>query len=297
VSAIHVACAADARYLAHGATMLHSVLSVDHGTAVHVDFLHGPTVPVDQLRLLEGMVVAGGGEFTGHLIEDRRVAGLPEWGRIPTTMWYRIFLAELLPEVDRALYLDIDTIALDTFAPLWELDLRDRYVGAVTNVPERHMLGHAQELGLRGPEEYFNSGGLLMNLELMRRDGSAEALRSFAVERRSELLWPDQDALNLVLGARRLALHPRWNLMNSIRKFEWGGELLGADAVAEAIAHPAILHFEGPRENKPWHLLCDHPQRGAYFEHRGATPWPRCRRQGVTPANVARLARRRLLST
>jgi lipopolysaccharide biosynthesis glycosyltransferase len=291
---IHVACAADRRYLPHSGAMLHSVLSAERGADVQIHFLHGPSVPDQDLRRLAQMVASAGGLISFHHIDIDRVDGLPEWGRIPATMWYRIFLPELLPDVDRALYLDIDTLAVDSLAPLWELDLDGRYLAAVTNVPERHMLQHAEQLGLGAPQDYFNSGVLLMNLELMRRDRCSEALRACALNGRGRLLWPDQDTLNLVLGHRRLALHPRWNLMNSVRAFPWSAELLGQAAVEEAIARPAIVHFEGPRENKPWHLLCDHPLRGAYFRHRQSTPWPRCRRAGVTPANIARLAAQRL---
>jgi lipopolysaccharide biosynthesis glycosyltransferase len=208
-------------------------------------------------------------------------------------MWYRILLPELLHDVERLLYLDVDTIAVDTIEPLWATDMSDCYVGAVTNVLERHEMGRPEQLGLR-PTQYFNSGVLLMNLELMRRDGCAQALREYALAHRDQLKWPDQDALNVVLGERRVALHPRWNLMNSIRLFDWSKELLGATAVAESRARPAIVHFEGPSVNKPWHLLCDHPLRGVYFEHRRETPWPRCRREGVTPLNLLRLARRRV---
>jgi lipopolysaccharide biosynthesis glycosyltransferase len=293
---IDVACAADARYLAHGAAMLHSVASVDHGGALRIHFLHGSDIPAGDLDALERMLAGAGASLSRHAIDEAAIAGLPDWGRIPTTMWYRIMLPELLGQTERVLYLDIDTLVLDSLGPLWELELDDSYLAAVTNVPERHMMGHAAELGLPGPEAYFNSGVLLMNLELMRREGSSAALRECALTRREQLLWPDQDTLNLVLGDRRRELHPRWNLMNSIRSFPWSEELLGAEAVAEAVADPAIVHFEGPDLNKPWHLLCDHPLRERYAEHRGATPWPRWRRSGITPRNLGRYTVRRVRS-
>ena len=82
-------------------------------------------------------------------------------------------MPELLPEVERVLYLDVDTLALDDLAPLWRTDLGDAYVGAVTNVFQPDHLFHAAELGIR-PEDYFNSGVLLLDLAALRRDGCAE---------------------------------------------------------------------------------------------------------------------------
>lgn len=292
MSALQVACAADASYLPHCAVVLSSLRAVDHGAPVHAHVLHPPEVGDAALQRLASMADGESLTITAHPVAARRVAGLPAWGRIPQTMWFRILLPELLPEADRVLYLDADVLVVDSLAPLWATDLADSWVSAVTNVPERHMLGHAAQLGLPGPREYFNSGVLLLNLAAMRRDERTAALLACARERADRLLWPDQDALNLVLGPRRQALHPRWNLMNSIRRFPWADELLHPAERRDAIRRPAIVHFEGPAENKPWHVLCDHPYRDRYAECRRATPWPHVRREGLTPAAALRLLRR-----
>ncbi|HEX4010899.1 MAG TPA: glycosyltransferase family 8 protein [Solirubrobacteraceae bacterium] len=296
MSAMHVACAADERYVPHCATAVRSLTASNPGVAITVHLLHGPELSAKSVARLGGM---SGGELTivAHAVDPGAVAGLPPWGRIPETMWYRILLPDLLPDVDRVLYLDADVLVLDALTDLWGLPLDAHYLAAVTNVPERHRLGHAAELGLAGPERYFNSGVLLLNLKLMRRDGCTAALRERARRDLDRLLWPDQDVLNLVLGERRIALDPRWNLMNSIRRFPWAADLLGRAQIAEAIARPAIIHFEGPAENKPWHVLCDHPARPIYEAHRGHTPWARYRREGLTPGTAARLLRRRLLAS
>ena len=73
-------------------------------------------------------------------------------------MWYRIFLPELLPDVDRVLYLDADTIAVDSLAPLWEIDLDDSYLGAVTNVFQANHVHRPAELGLAGPRSTSTAG-------------------------------------------------------------------------------------------------------------------------------------------
>ncbi len=286
---IHVACAAEGAYVPHSAAMLHSVLAQAGDVQVH--YLHGPGFrEAAALReLVDGIAF--------HPVAPEAVAGFPSRHRFTPAMWYRLFLPELLPDVDRVLYLDADTLAMDSLAELWATDLEGHWVAAVTNVFEPWSIGRPKELGLAGPEAYFNSGVLLFNLGEMRRDGRGEALRELVRTRGDELLWPDQDALNLVLGERRLALHPRWNCMNSVLAFDAARDVFGAEAVEEARRRPGIRHFEGPDANKPWHLLCDAPGREAYFEHRRATPWPRVRREGVTPLNLLRRARQGLTAT
>jgi lipopolysaccharide biosynthesis glycosyltransferase len=287
---IHVACAAEGPYVPHSAAMLHSVLAHTGGARIH--YLHSPGLPAVTAARLQRMVERRGGVIAFHRMDPGSVAGFPSQHRFTSAMWYRLFLPELLPSVGRVLYLDCDTIVTDHLDELWSTDLEDHWLAAVTNVFEPWSEHRPAELGLAGPEAYFNSGVLLLNLAAMRRDRRGEALRALVRERGEELLWPDQDALNLVLGERRLALHPRWNCMNSVLTFPQAREVFGAAAVEEARLRPGIRHFEGPGANKPWHLLCDAPGRRGYFAHRRGTPWPRTRREGVTPANaLRRLAR------
>jgi len=287
---IEVACAAEGPYVPHSAAMLHSVLS--HTGAARIHYLHSPGLPAPTAGRLQRMVERGGGTIVFHRMDREAVAGFPAQHRFTAAMWYRLFLPELLPAVDRVLYLDCDTIAMDYLDELWATDLEDHWLAAVTNVFEPWSAHRPAELGLPGPEAYFNSGVLLLNLGQMRRDRRGEALRELVRTRGEELLWPDQDALNLVLGERRLPLQPRWNCMNSVLAFPAAREVFGDAAVEAARQRPGIRHFEGPDANKPWHLLCEAPGRKAYFEHRHATPWPRTRREGVTAVNaLRRLAR------
>jgi len=259
-----------------------------HAGAARVHYLHSPGLPDATAARIRAMVERSGGTISFHRIERDAVAGFPSEHRFTPAMWYRLFLPELLSGVDRVLYLDSDTIVTDYLGELWATDLSEHWVAAVTNVFEPWSEHRPAELGLPGPAAYFNSGVLLFNLAAMRRDGRGEALRELVRTRGAELLWPDQDVLNLVLGERRVALHPRWNCMNSILSFPAAREVFGATAVEEARRRPGVRHFEGPGANKPWHLLCDTPGRRAYFVHRRATPWPRTRREGVTALNALR---------
>jgi lipopolysaccharide biosynthesis glycosyltransferase len=151
----------------------------------------------------------------------------------------------------------------------------------VTNVFQHNHVHRPASLGLPGPEVYFNSGVLLMNLAEMRRDDCTDALRRFAIDNAERLEWPDQDALNCVLGHRRVPLHARWNCMNSVLAFPSAEDVFGHTAVEEARARPGIRHFEGPAANKPWHYRFEQPGRELYAAHRRATPWPDWRPEGA----------------
>ena len=274
MTTLDVACAAEgAEYVAHSATMLRSLLAAHPGERIRIHYMHTDIGWRDR-RKLARMVRGDGGEITFRSVPDRRLRGVPTKGFTGKATWYRIFLPELHPDLDRILYLDSDLLVMESLVPLWEQDLTGNWVAAVTNVFQDDHLDRPAELGLAGPGAYFNAGVLLFNLAEMRADRRSEALLEFAVENGERLAWRDQDALNVVLGSRRLELHPRWNCMNSVLLFPRAADVFGAAAVAEARLHPAIRHFEGPGDNKPWHPDCERDRRELYFEHRRHTPWP-----------------------
>jgi lipopolysaccharide biosynthesis glycosyltransferase len=227
-------------------------------------------------------------------IPDRWCAGLPTKGFTRKATWYRTFLPELLPDVSRVLYLDADVLVLESVAPLWEVDMTSKLVAAVTNVLGPQSIDRPRALEIPASQGYFNAGVMVLNLDLMRREGSSQAVYEYGRAHSDELAWRDQDAFNVVLGARRVPLHPRWNCMNGIAVFPFSADVLGSEAVAEALENPAIRHFEGPGPYKPWHYLCQREWRDLYQLHRRATPWPRVRLQGRNPRNMWRRARGRL---
>lgn len=291
---IHLACAAEGTYVPHSAAMLLSALDHRRGASLRVHYLHPPELPRGDRDAIREMVEREGGEIAFLEIPDEAVAGFPIEGFTLKATWYRVFLPELVPEVDRVIYLDADTIVRDDLGPLWRTELGDHLLGAVTNLHQWDHAGRPAAIGLPSGVEYFNAGVLLLDLARMRAERTSDDVRSFVIDNAERLEWRDQDALNLTLGRRRLALHPRWNVMSSILLYPWAADVFGARAVEEARANPAIRHFEGPDLNKPWHYLCEHEMRELYAALRRRTPWPDVRLQGRTASNVARRLARRL---
>lgn len=282
---MHVACAADENYLPHCAAMLHSVLVRHSAQGVTVHFLHASGMAAETVQPLADMVVGQGGGFHAHPIPDAWIDGLPRLARIPPVMWYRIFLPQLLPEQDRVLYLDCDTLLVDDLDPLWTTLLEGYSVAAVANVLEPAMQSWPHQLGLPPEQCYFNSGVLLLNLDNMREHQLTRQLLAYGRDQRNLLRWPDQDALNAVLGGHCKWLHPRWNCQNSLFYYPHSREVFGAEKVQAAVEKPAILHFEGYHIVKPWHCLSKHPYRKRYLAHRQKTPWSKVELQEATLFN------------
>lgn len=272
MSVLHVATAAE-DYVPQAAAMLHSVLAHRGEAEVQAHLLHGPRLrPRDRERLRRA-VEGAGGTIAFHAFADAQVAGLPAPARFTPAVWYSAFLPSRLPQAERVLVLDADTIAADDLSPLWETPLEGGLIAAVTNVFQPDHEFHAARLGVDA-RAYFNSGVLLMDLAALRRTGAMEEVLAYARAHPERLPWADQDALNVVLGDARHALHPRWNCMNALFAFPHAGEVLGEQEVVEARSRPGIRHFEGPGRNKPWRLRSRVPHRELYRAHARAA-WPR----------------------
>lgn len=282
MTGVHLACAADEAYIPHSAAMLHSAL-VNGGGPIVFHYLHGPGFPDRVKRALAGMCEGHGSTLCFYEIAERAVRNLPSDARFGPAMWYRIFLPKLLPDVERVLYLDVDTLVLDTLTPLWELALDGYLIAAVQNVFMKYHRWQAADLGL-SVQDYFNSGVLLFHLEEMRKAKFTRGLSRLVRKWGPALKWPDQDALNLAAQSRWLRLHPRWNVMNSyISHPEIAAEVFSAGDLAGALSNPAIRHFEGPEANKPWHSGHDAQGQELYASHRLGTPWPEVVLVGSAP--------------
>jgi lipopolysaccharide biosynthesis glycosyltransferase len=118
------------------------------------------------------------------------------------SIYYRMFIPSMFPELDRAVYLDCDLVLCDDVAKLYFTELDDNLVGAVTDesvitVPvfcdyvKRH-------IGLESEHGYFNSGVLLMNLDLMRCTGIENMFIRLLRKYNFNTVAPDQDYLNFL---------------------------------------------------------------------------------------------------
>lgn len=104
----------------------------------------------------------------------------------------RVCYPELLPDVDKVLQLDIDTVVLDDISPLWDIDLDGKWFAAVWESLSKY--------DPFGSGHYYNVGVCMLNLEQMREDDAQFQLVRMINTRRMNCV--EQDAMNY-LGAMR----------------------------------------------------------------------------------------------
>jgi len=182
-------------------------------------------------------------------------------GHMSRASYLRLLVAELLPgHVHKFIYLDSDVVVEVDITTLWDIDLSDYTLAAVLD----HEIANRLEI-LTGAadSDYFNSGVLLVNLDRWRDDCVSSAISDCLQSRGSELLFADQDVLNLVFRDRWLPLDSGWNYIYSLNS--------DVEGVPDGHRLPKIIHFAGP--HKPWRALRYHPMRQRYFHYLELTEW------------------------
>ncbi|NIZ47297.1 glycosyltransferase family 8 protein [Entomospira nematocerorum] len=135
--------------------------------------------------------------------QDRKIPSIGPWGKEAN---YRGLLPDLVPHLDRILYLDADTLVLEDLSHLFQIDLND-YPYAATADIDRHdsnlMPIASKEHNYRMKHllfryGYMNTGVLLLNLKYWREHHWQEEFIRLLnlIDTHKFVSLPDQDVLN-----------------------------------------------------------------------------------------------------
>ena len=156
------------------------------------------------------------------------------------TTYFRLFIAEMFPEYDKAIYLDSDTVIVGDVSKLYDHELNNNYVGACNEqaMVQTEVYGNYVEkvLGI-SRFEYFNAGILLINCKLFREEKVLEKFINL-LGVYTFVVTQDQDYLNVICHNRVLWLDNGWNV-----------EVYGNLPVEESDIK--IIHYI--MVSKPWH--------------------------------------------
>ena len=171
----------------------------------------------------------------------------------PNTAYYRLFISSLLPKIyNKVIYLDSDTLTLGDLKSLYSIDMKKNYIAGFL---DRFSWG-LDYLKLK-TDAFINSGVLLLNLYLLRKDDIVNKFLDFMYKNNDFLRNHDQTVLNYVCFGKIGILSPKfgtWNMykIEDIKKYN---KLLKKkydlrQFILEA-QNPVIVHFTGDYP-KPW---------------------------------------------
>jgi lipopolysaccharide biosynthesis glycosyltransferase len=215
-----------------------------------------------------------------HALNASNLKNLPPC-HLTLNAYLRIFLPELLPDLERVIYLDCDLLPIASLRPLWETRLRPGAIAAAcediysiyAKLGNEDLIAFFDALGMKTGESYFNSGVILMDLDGWRDQSVTEKACNWGTENPELIRHADQDILNVILKGSVHYLPLKWNL--SIHMIDRANRIGGAtDCTTDekaATEDPAIIHFVGHHKGNS--LETPMPYQRQYLRRLAETPW------------------------
>lgn len=144
----------------------------------------------------------------------REYVGAMESGHITTPAYYRLSLSELLPNLDKILWIDGDTLIFDDLHEMYNLELNDNYYLAYLDDKHASLL---KDFGL-SDDEYVCDGVMVVNLKKLREDNMVSKFKSFIEQYNDKLIQHDQTVINAVCYGKIGILPPRFGMFNYGKK-------------------------------------------------------------------------------
>lgn len=245
---VNILVTLDENYIPYLNVMLASLLYSNRDCCFDVYLLHSSIKEenvTETRKLLENH-----GKLIMINAQNIGLEGAPTTSRYPQEIYYRIFAARYLPKtLDRILYLDPDIIVNGSLKKLYMLPMDEYYFAAASHTGGFLRKVNSIRLDMDEDSQYINSGVMLMNLELLRKEQNYDDVFRFIEKRKKFLVLPDQDIISSLYGSKIYALDSfRYNMTEKLYKRHAPFEKdINIDWVRK---HSVIIHYCG--RNKPW---------------------------------------------
>lgn len=267
---------------------LETTCSIPPGTPIFI--LHTTSLSNHSIRELESFLsrYRRSGTFldASHLIPTE--LPIRSGDHVSPATFYRLFIAEILPpEIDQAVYLDADMLALRSIADLFAIQV-DALVAAADQC------NPCEGIRLWGDKNgtYFNAGVLVIPVKRWLQQGLLQQFLNVLATEEQRILWHDQDILNITLTHhwQRLSV---WLNVDVAVVYALPGPMIEE--------HARLIHFSG--KSKPWNALnpspftsqwdqAYHEVFGEHFDRSPFLPPLRLRLKAAIRARLALLIRR-----
>lgn len=274
----HILVCPDKNYVEHTSIMLTSLFenNINNAFYVHV-FEYNGSFGESGKNILQSVFSKYNAEYYFYELSDDLLKGFPYSGpnqmeHISISAYLRIFVARFIPkEINKILYIDGDVIVSGDLSELFETNIEKVPFAAAPDV-YMHDVKHMNTLSIPVTYGYFNSGVLLINLDIWRKNDVEKRCLEFIKKNPHLLKFFDQDCLNAVLYKEHNFFNIKYNFQTVFmapqhRKIEYTYD----DEIMKAFENPVIIHYTGG--DKPWFENCEHPLAKYYIEYRNKTVW------------------------
>ncbi|GGB46588.1 glycosyl transferase family 8 [Lentibacillus populi] len=231
--------------------MLQSLFMNNPHEEFHIYLMHS-SIKGEEISGINKYVTGKGHQLSVIHVQEETFADAPIVKHYSKEMYFRLLAFKFLPAcLDKILYLDPDILVINGIKKVYEMNISDYLYAAAYH--DRISVKEINKLRLKkyDIDAYYNSGVLLMNLQLQRSIMKEEEIFDFVERNKKIMILPDQDIIN--------GLYSKYikNINEVLYNFDaryyryYKAISNGKVDMDFIIHHTSIIHFCGKK--KPWH--------------------------------------------
>lgn len=183
------------------------------------------------------------------------------------SIYIRLLVPRLLKDkVDKLIYLDADILCFKDISAIKQINIDDVICAVcLDSQKSENLQKNVKRLAL-SKNVYFNSGFLYINVKKWNDFNTEKKVNQILLDKSNSLIYPDQDALNIVLQNNILIIDSEWNYL-----YTWLNDKQKENFFLKKSHIPFFMHFTGAR--KPWYSEHEGTAQNLYQFYKHFTPW------------------------
>jgi len=255
---INICFVIDDNYAEHCAVTIASILlnseSVFHFYILYYKLRLKNKKKLDNLKKIKKFEIT----FVGVDLKDFGECYLPTNSHFSIVTYFTLKISSLLPNIDKIVYLDSDTVVIRDLKELWDISFDDAYIIACKTVANK---SNCKRLSLPTGTPCINTGVMVLDLKKIRENDLEKLFFKCIKQNNGKLKYADQDVMNLVLTGKDGAIkhiQQNWNTEDATC-------ISYEEDYLPIIHNPYIIHFI--TGEKPWHADSRQMFKAKYWQY------------------------------
>lgn len=193
----------------------------------------------------------------------------------------RLFEASSLPDLDKVIHIDCDTIVNGSLKSIWDIDMSH---AVVAGAPDCLSDAYRSNIGLNPDSTYINAGVIVLNLERIRELNLEDKFFQYIDKKQKMLTYVDQEVLNACIPENeKIELQLCYNsytilhylTYKQLMKIRHAEHAFSEFNYEEARRSPVVLHYTGCflEGTRPWIVKDQHPKKYLFDKYRRLSLW------------------------
>ncbi len=265
-SSVPIAMALDEGYLYPTIVSVTSIMeNSDKDTKYDFYIMHSPEFKAESKEKLKTLEKKYSGCHMTLIDMGDQYKNANDKGHITTPAYYRLSLSKLLPELDKILWIDGDTLIFHDLHEMYNIDVEGYYYKGFLD----DNVNAVKSFGINN-DHCICDGVMVVNLKELRKDNMVEVFKKFIEENNEKLIQHDQTTINVVCYKKIGILPSKFGIYSydDVKQARAQADVYlcpygyTADELEQAYKDPTIIHCI----RKPWKSM-DVPFAKAWWDY------------------------------